>query len=64
MNGAALPDYLGPMGTAKTSTPTPRQNIYENVFVKLFAQSALYLITVFGLLFALVSVLREIIGMN
>ncbi len=63
MNGASLPDFLGAMeGEKSPSTQFIKQNAYENVFIKLFAQSMLYLITIFGLLYSGVSVVRELLG--
>ncbi len=63
MNGASLSDSLGSVEGQKTAVAaSDKQNAYENVFIKLFAQSMLYLITVFGLLYSAVSVLRELFG--
>ena len=63
MNGASLPDSFGSADVAaKVSSPSLKQNAYENVFIKLFAQSMLYLLTVFGLLYSFVSIVRELLG--
>ena len=63
MNGASLPDPMGSgSGVNSVSSQENKQNAYENVFIKLFAQSMLYLITVFGLLYSAISILRELIG--
>lgn len=68
MNGGTLPDSMAPpplTGIQKTApVSSVKQNAYENVFIKVFAQSMLYLITVFALLLSLLLVVRELIGMN
>lgn len=66
MNGGNLPDSMAPPPLNGNPKAVPvssaKQNAYENVFIKVFAQSMLYLITVFALLLSILLMSRELIG--
>lgn len=47
---------------SKTPAAVPVQNLYESIFIKLFAQITLHLIASFTLFYSLLIVLRDLSG--